>query len=1135
MTLPQIDLAFGYLQQFWAAAAALCCPAGNAIVAAPQALMSAGSSGEPSDAGSDAGSDVLPIPGGLGARSGLRLTSGSRSGSRSNGVASPLPHAREVHGREMLAGWRHPGQLVLPLLSYAARMALYLEASAPQREWMLYAARRLSDALCTAISADARPSVPRFLSPIWRGVLARDRDEYGGCQTTCPFKCGQRLLVLRSHRTAASGHTADASAGDILDGVLCWWEEGVVDANGQLDLPSAPRPASLAPLSCDFWQAPQPFPYECGLPLQLLSSNGWEDWLIDSTGNGCNLFVLRRVGHRSQAQRRKVLLTPFNHTVNGRWPECSYQHLYARDQMLRGMRDGRWQRALSLGEASDGCKVRMAWGDTWADRSLRDLEAHAPLLNDQLDLELEQAKTAATLQAQGIDGRGLLPPPLGGMPLEPMALAFDLRPTRSAVRVPNGTRDVGGGAIGIRPPGSVRRVGTSSSYVNKAHEANTLDALMSRLLLPAQAPSEKAPPARAALVLGEVGSGKTLLCRALMSRALRSGGGTHLLPVYVRVAEVVEMVQRGLLLHGDGGGLLLQWLRRSHGSHSRQFVLLKQALLEGRLLVILDGLDMPPSRATEASGPSGSSSPGFSSAKPSSTADIMSRWAVSLLYHEAAGVLARHCSLLVTARASQVDLRFFPPAMFACFELHPQPIGLLTAASVVLCPSQRKLLRRCVLQSWAAEKQQRPIISALLVAVHARRSGHESSVLGRLQFFVEALNLMLHTSELAATTAQRSHQSRPTQLLPPAPHSPSTLGASLQLRLYVLKRVALHAFGLRQRLVSSTLVAKALDHSAGALVLWRQLQLEAWRGQLPLLTSDRHDASETATLSFCDDSLADVLLALALRDMGVGELSRPAAAQLLTAPSERLKASSSAAPGTCNGQTVQQAAWWAWPEGGYSRLLRRLSGGGCDTLLFVEEHARSEPGWLNIFCNTLSGHALRAHSEPAVDLTKLAVVLTHSTTLRGLQLVDCAIDDAATEVFATALRGMRADCSLECLHLARNNIGPRGAVALARSLPTSVRLLGLEENRLADDGATVLAEMLRANESLATLDLSNNLIGDTGVLRLLDGLASNSTIKQLCLRGNPCKNPAQHGPALEPRFALLEGDAAPVKARVVFT
>jgi len=192
---------------------------------------------------------------------------------------------------------------------------------------------------------------------------------------------------------------------------------------------------------------------------------------------------------------------------------------------------------------------------------------------------------------------------------------------------------------------------------------------------------------------------------------------------------------------------------------------------------------------------------------------------------------------------------------------------------------------------------------------------------------------------------------------------------------------------------------------------------------------------------------------------------------------------------------------------------------------------------LRAFSDALAGEAVRAHATPGIDMSKISVVLRFSRSLRGLQLVNCDLGDGAMDCLADALNaasdafgnGLR----LESLHLGTNHIGPDGAAALARAIPQSIRLLALEHNVLSDDGAASCATLLEQNSALALLDLSFNHIGDLGVLRLLDGLASNCALEQLDLRGNPY-DPAQHAPALEPRFALLEGDAAPVKARVVF-
>ncbi|KAL1495717.1 hypothetical protein AB1Y20_016580 [Prymnesium parvum] len=873
--------------------------------------------------------------------------------------------------------WRHPAQLVVPLLAYAARMASFAEATAPQRQWMVYTVARLADALRGRIER-AAPLPTR-----WDGVAPSLRDIYGGAQTRCPYAPGQRLLVRRDQS----------------------WEEAEVGPGGaSLLLDGSPSPLPLDPLLHDYWVAPPPYAYAADTPLLLLVGGGWEEWRVASRAAGGNAFTLRR-----GAATLRLLLTPFNHrAADGAFPPPPAA-AFARGALLRLLTPDGWCRGRALGGTP--AAARLSLRRVWVDRPLRAFAAAAPLLHDGADLAAEAAKHAARLAAAP-------PPPPLAAPAPPRAFATP------------------GGA----------------------------PALLSRLRAGGRL-----------LLVGEAGSGKSALCATLLSLAARDGGAPPLLVAAADVAAAAAAAGGA-----RGGSLLLAYLRGTHGARSRAFAFYKQALLERRLLLLLDGLALP------------------SPHHPPPLAAAM-----AALHDEAATLLACAGPILITARPAAVHPHAFPPPLFLTLPLRAHPPSLrAAAAAAALLPSQRAALAASPLPTPT------PFLAALLVAVHAVRSPR-APPLTPLAFLLDALRLMLRHAAAAA----------------PRPPPRGAAGGGVAVRLHVLQRLALLRLERREEALPPLAVEEALRHSAGALEVWRQMCRESRAGQLPLLVDEGADGNAPADHFSFRAPFADLLLALALREIPTSTLLRPATSLLLTAASERLKpaAAASASP-------AARAADWAWPEGGCSPLLC-----GGDALLLAEAHARpffpSAAAWLRLLCDALAAPSLRAIGQPRVDPRLLAVPLRHARALLSLQLVHCSLDDAAAASLAAALAAAAAP--LETLHLGANQIGPAGAAALCAALPPTLLRLGLEQNRVADDGAASFAALLRADGALCSLDLSANCIGDRGVLRLLHGLAGNQSLHRLYLCGNPC-DPAQHAPALEPRHALLESDAAPVKERVVF-
>ncbi|KAJ3295003.1 hypothetical protein HK104_003114 [Borealophlyctis nickersoniae] len=157
-------------------------------------------------------------------------------------------------------------------------------------------------------------------------------------------------------------------------------------------------------------------------------------------------------------------------------------------------------------------------------------------------------------------------------------------------------------------------------------------------------------------------------------------------------------------------------------------------------------------------------------------------------------------------------------------------------------------------------------------------------------------------------------------------------------------------------------------------------------------------------------------------------------------------------------------------------------------------------------------------------------------TLETLKMDDCGLRASHLEVLVSGLRKSR----LTRLSLRNNRLGPdcgpilgevlrkdprargaekKGLVSLdfrgnqlkhgimnvAQSLETNVRLreLSLRDNKLDSTGLCVLADALKYNRGLRSLDLSGNMIcGDSdidGIMALKDALATNKSLRELSL------------------------------------
>ena len=84
--------------------------------------------------------------------------------------------------------------------------------------------------------------------------------------------------------------------------------------------------------------------------------------------------------------------------------------------------------------------------------------------------------------------------------------------------------------------------------------------------------------------------------------------------------------------------------------------------------------------------------------------------------------------------------------------------------------------------------------------------------------------------------------------------------------------------------------------------------------------------------------------------------------------------------------------------------------------------------------------------------------------------------------------------------MADNDLGPLGARHLSRGLQLGpLRELDIKGNDIGDEGAEWIAAALEANANLTTLDLGYNYIGPRGVRAIADALRNNTALRTLSL------------------------------------
>ncbi|KAF9274072.1 hypothetical protein BGZ88_003297 [Linnemannia elongata] len=99
---------------------------------------------------------------------------------------------------------------------------------------------------------------------------------------------------------------------------------------------------------------------------------------------------------------------------------------------------------------------------------------------------------------------------------------------------------------------------------------------------------------------------------------------------------------------------------------------------------------------------------------------------------------------------------------------------------------------------------------------------------------------------------------------------------------------------------------------------------------------------------------------------------------------------------------------------------------------------------------------------------------------------------------------LKTNSTLTTLDLQHSKIGSHEVEVMAEALKTNSTIitLYLGNNSIGDDGAKALAEALKTYSTLTTLNLDHNSIGDNGAQALAEALKTNAALTALDLRGN---------------------------------
>eukprot|EP00727_Mastigamoeba_balamuthi_P009036 m51a1_g4755 hypothetical protein (646) ;mRNA; r:424597-426958 len=204
-------------------------------------------------------------------------------------------------------------------------------------------------------------------------------------------------------------------------------------------------------------------------------------------------------------------------------------------------------------------------------------------------------------------------------------------------------------------------------------------------------------------------------------------------------------------------------------------------------------------------------------------------------------------------------------------------------------------------------------------------------------------------------------------------------------------------------------------------------------------------------------------------------------------------------------------------EAGFSAEgLKAFCGGLASSSLAVIDLSANGLGEeaAGLLAGSLSGPSLEtlvlAHNNiDAVAAGHVANIMTSCPRLTRLDLSDNRIGKSGSRKIAMAAREHK---TLAMLQLDRNSILSVGLVSIAALLgdKTTARVpiahLSLSGNGLEPSSGNLIASLMQKLPTLKHLDVSDNPIGDEGVVALCGGLSSNATMTSLSLKGLKLSN-----------------------------
>jgi Leucine Rich repeat len=171
---------------------------------------------------------------------------------------------------------------------------------------------------------------------------------------------------------------------------------------------------------------------------------------------------------------------------------------------------------------------------------------------------------------------------------------------------------------------------------------------------------------------------------------------------------------------------------------------------------------------------------------------------------------------------------------------------------------------------------------------------------------------------------------------------------------------------------------------------------------------------------------------------------------------------------------------------------------------------QSIPPWLEEICSRLRSNDasltnlnLNIRRLTPVSCACLWDAIRDNSVLATLNLTNSLVPPID---LSPLMRGVANHASLKTLHLSYNKLVDVALVAVALRSNTSLEHIFVDYNRIQDD-AVLLANALKHNKTLKTLHLGKNQVDDRGAIALAAMLTVNETLEWISLLSNSIQAP----------------------------